>query len=134
MTPRGATKKREKEYEDLKRSFVKQGRYKGRETEVAARIVNKQRAEAGETKQAKGEGGRERSEQGTRSSRGRSAGRQSSARQKGGGLPCGRAQDEEPEHLDRLAHPAGRGPGPGEGPSRRRTSTTPRSPSRTTSS
>ncbi len=53
--PRGASKKREKEYEDLKEEFYESGRYKGREEEVAARIVNKQRAQSGETKEAKKE-------------------------------------------------------------------------------
>ncbi|NYE63755.1 hypothetical protein FHW58_004986 [Duganella sp. 1224] len=48
--PRGASPKREREYEKLERKFKKEGRYKGREEEVASRIVNKQRAESGETK------------------------------------------------------------------------------------
>jgi hypothetical protein len=48
--PRGASPKREREYEELKGEFKKEGRYKGREEEVAARIVNKQRAQRGETK------------------------------------------------------------------------------------
>ncbi len=48
--PRGANRKREREYEELKEKFEDSGRYKGREEEVAARIVNKQRAEYGETK------------------------------------------------------------------------------------
>jgi hypothetical protein len=51
--PRGASPKREREYEELKHRFKKEGRYKGRETEVAARIVNKQRAMYGETKAEK---------------------------------------------------------------------------------
>lgn len=51
--PRGASPKREHEYEELKDRFEKEGRYKGRETEVAARIVNKQRAMYGETKEDK---------------------------------------------------------------------------------
>ncbi|HVN20558.1 MAG TPA: hypothetical protein VMU05_17360 [Dongiaceae bacterium] len=51
--PRGASPKREHEYEELKERFEKEGRYKGRETEVASRIVNKQRAMYGETKQDK---------------------------------------------------------------------------------
>ncbi len=51
--PRGANPKREREYEELKDRFKKEGRYKGRETEVAARIVNKQRAEYGETREDK---------------------------------------------------------------------------------
>lgn len=48
--PTGASAKREREYDELKRQFKKEGRYKGREEEVAARIVNKQRAQYGETK------------------------------------------------------------------------------------
>jgi hypothetical protein len=48
--PRGSSPKREKEYEELKEKFQEAGEYKGREEEVAARIVNKQRAEHGETK------------------------------------------------------------------------------------
>jgi len=51
--PRGASPKREKEYEHLKEKFEEEGRYKGREQEVAARIVNKQRSEYGETKEDK---------------------------------------------------------------------------------
>ncbi|MRX07764.1 hypothetical protein GJ697_07970 [Pseudoduganella sp. FT25W] len=46
--PRGASPKREREYKKLEREFKQQGRYAGREEEVAARIVNKQRAESGE--------------------------------------------------------------------------------------
>jgi hypothetical protein len=53
--PRGASNKREEEYERLKEEFHESGRYKGREEEVAARIVNKQRAEFAETKGAKEE-------------------------------------------------------------------------------
>lgn len=48
--PTGASPKREREYQKLERKFKKEGRYAGREEEVAARIVNKQRSEAGETK------------------------------------------------------------------------------------
>jgi len=48
--PRGASPKREREAKKLERKFKKEKRYKGREDEVAARIVNKQRAAAGETK------------------------------------------------------------------------------------
>jgi len=51
--PRGASPKREREYQKLERKFKQEGRYAGREEEVAARIVNKQRAESGETKEAK---------------------------------------------------------------------------------
>jgi hypothetical protein len=48
--PAGANRKREREYQELKDEFKEEHRYPGREEEVAARIVNKQRAQAGETK------------------------------------------------------------------------------------
>jgi len=48
--PRGASPKREHEYEKLKTEFEHEHRYPGREEEVASRIVNKQRREKGETK------------------------------------------------------------------------------------
>jgi len=51
--PRGASPKREREYEELKSKFKRSGRYGGRAEEVAARIVNKQRAQHGETKTTK---------------------------------------------------------------------------------
>lgn len=51
--PRGASPRREREYNELKQEFHKEGRYKGREKEVAARIVNKQRHQFGETKAEK---------------------------------------------------------------------------------
>lgn len=51
--PRGANPKREHEYEELKERFQEEGRYQGREEEVASRIVNKQRAMYGETKEDK---------------------------------------------------------------------------------
>lgn len=51
--PRGASPKREREYNELKERFKKSGRYGGRAEEVAARIVNKQRAQYGETKEEK---------------------------------------------------------------------------------
>lgn len=48
--PKGASPKREREYKELEHKFKQEGRYAGREEEVAARIVNKQRTEHGETK------------------------------------------------------------------------------------
>ena len=51
--PRGASKEREGEYEELVDDFKEEGRYTGREEEVASRIVNKQRAEYGETQEAR---------------------------------------------------------------------------------
>ena len=53
--PRGASPKREREYEKLKEEFEESGRYGKRAAEVAARIVNKQRAQFGETKGEKQE-------------------------------------------------------------------------------
>ena len=52
--PAGASPKREREYEELENRFRTEGRYKGRDKEVAARIVNKQRAQYGETKAERG--------------------------------------------------------------------------------
>lgn len=49
--PKGASPKREREYKELERKFKQEGRYAGREEEVAARIVNKQRAASGETEE-----------------------------------------------------------------------------------
>lgn len=51
--PRGSSRKREREYDELKSEFKREGRYAGREEEVAARIVNKQRSQFGETKAAR---------------------------------------------------------------------------------
>jgi hypothetical protein len=53
IMPAGANAKREREYKKLVGEFKKEHRYPGREEEVAARIVNKQRAEHGETKEEK---------------------------------------------------------------------------------
>ena len=52
--PAGASPKREREFRKLEKEFRQEGRYRGREDEVAARIVNKQRARAGETQEAPG--------------------------------------------------------------------------------
>lgn len=51
--PRGASPEREHEYKKLERKFKQEHRYPGREDEVAARIVNKQRSAYGETKEEK---------------------------------------------------------------------------------
>jgi hypothetical protein len=50
--PKGASPKREHEYQELKTGFEKEGRYPGREEKVASRIVNKQRTQHGETKKS----------------------------------------------------------------------------------
>ncbi|MGA8480159.1 MAG: hypothetical protein WB696_19515 [Chthoniobacterales bacterium] len=59
--PRGASPKRERQYKKIEQELEKEGRYKGREEEVAARIVNKQRAKSGETKTAKKKSSRKKS-------------------------------------------------------------------------
>lgn len=46
--PAGASPDRQREFEQLRDEFKEEGRYAGREDEVAARIVNKQRREFGE--------------------------------------------------------------------------------------
>lgn len=51
--PAGASQKREQEFKKLQHQFKQEHRYKGREEEVAARIVNKQRSEYGETQAEK---------------------------------------------------------------------------------
>lgn len=56
--PAGSNPKREHEFDKLKKEFKKEHRYAGREEEVAAKIVNKQRREAGETKSAASHGKR----------------------------------------------------------------------------
>lgn len=87
--PAGASPKREREYKELKQEFKKEGRYKGREEEVASRIVNKQRAQAGETKSSHG---KPQSKSG--SSRSRSSGSKSSksSRSKSSGSKSSRAR------------------------------------------
>jgi hypothetical protein len=45
--------KRERQYEHIKESELDQGRSEDRAEEIAARTVNKERAEAGETKAAR---------------------------------------------------------------------------------
>lgn len=52
--PAGASPKRERQYEHIKQSAKKSGRYGGRAEEVAARTVNKIRREKGETKAQRG--------------------------------------------------------------------------------
>jgi hypothetical protein len=86
--PAGASPKRERQYEHIKESAKKSGRYGGRADEVAARTVNKIRAEKGEAKSQHGKSTRGRTK--SASSRTKSAssrtktpsGRKSSARPK----------------------------------------------------
>jgi hypothetical protein len=54
MPPRGVTRpKRKRQYKKVLSSIKGSGRYKGREKEVAARVVNKTRRKKGETKSAR---------------------------------------------------------------------------------
>ena len=51
MPPRGVkSSKRSRQYKKVLKSIKGEGRYKGRQKEVAARIVNKTRRKKGETK------------------------------------------------------------------------------------
>ena len=51
MPPKGVkSRKRGRQYEKVLKSIKSEGRYKGRQKEVAARIVNKTRRQKGETK------------------------------------------------------------------------------------
>jgi uncharacterized protein len=78
--PRGASPKRERQYEHIKQSARKSGRYGARAAEVAARTVNKIRREKGETKtrgsksrstKSRSRGSRPRSRKATTASRGK---------------------------------------------------------------
>jgi len=46
------SKKRERQYEQIKRGLLKRGESEERAEEIAARTVNKERARAGESKEA----------------------------------------------------------------------------------
>lgn len=50
--PAGSSKKRERQYEHIKDSAEKRGESEDTAEEIAARTVNKERARAGESKQA----------------------------------------------------------------------------------
>ncbi|HEX2546326.1 MAG TPA: plasmid stabilization protein [Ramlibacter sp.] len=76
--PAGSSSKRERQYEHIKESYEKRGQ-KGRAEEIAARTVNKERAEAGETKAARKGGSKSASKSGKKSSS-RSAGKSGSSR------------------------------------------------------
>jgi hypothetical protein len=89
MPPRGVTSaKRKRQYEHVKDSELQRGVGEDRAEEIAARTVNKQRAQAGETKSARGgrkSTGRARSA-GARKTSGRrtSGGKKSSSGRKSG--------------------------------------------------
>ena len=58
--PEGSSPKRERQYEHIKESYEERGTSEDKAEELAARTVNKQRAEAGETKAAKAAKGKRR--------------------------------------------------------------------------
>jgi hypothetical protein len=51
--PRSWTDKRERQYDHIKESYEERGRSPDKAEELAARTVNKERSEAGETKASK---------------------------------------------------------------------------------
>jgi hypothetical protein len=53
MPQKAWTDKRERQYEHIKESYEERGRSEDKAEEIAARTVNKERAEAGETKAQK---------------------------------------------------------------------------------
>jgi len=54
--PRAWSEKRERQYEHIKQSEKKEGRSTKRAREIAARTVNKQRAQSGEARSSRGGG------------------------------------------------------------------------------
>ena len=55
MPPRGVkSNKRKRQYEKIKESASRRGKSSGRAKEIAARTVNKQRRQAGQTKTRRG--------------------------------------------------------------------------------
>ena len=52
--PRGWSDKRERQFEHIKASYEERGRSEDKAEELAARTVNKERREAGETKSSRG--------------------------------------------------------------------------------
>lgn len=77
--PAGASNKRERQYEHIKESYEERGQ-KGRAKEIAARTVNKTRAEHGETQGAKASGSGPKSSAGKRSSKPQAQGESRSGR------------------------------------------------------
>jgi hypothetical protein len=51
VVPAGSSKKRERQYEHVKDSAKDRGESESRAKEIAARVVNKERAQSGEAKQ-----------------------------------------------------------------------------------
>ena len=51
--PAGSTPKRERQYEHIKESYEERGKSEDKAEELAARTVNKQRSQSGETKESR---------------------------------------------------------------------------------
>jgi hypothetical protein len=79
--PRGSSAKRERQYKHIESSAKERGASSGRAKEIAARTVNKQRAESGEaTGSSKGSPDKASSSKSTSSSNSSSSGNKSSSR------------------------------------------------------
>ena len=89
MPPPGVTSaKRKRQYEHIKESAKKQGRSTDRAEEIAARTVNKQRSESGETKgggRKKSGGGRKKSSGSRKTTGTRKTSRKASSARKSAG-------------------------------------------------
>ena len=104
--PKAWSGKRERQYEHIKDSEKKQGRSTKRAKEIAARTVNKQRAQKGETK---GSSSRSRSSSSSRSSSGsrsssrsRSSSSSSSSRRRSGSSSSGQTKEQLYNQAKRL--------------------------------
>ena len=96
MPQQSWSSKRERQYEHVKQSEKKQGRSTRRAKEIAARTVNKERAQKGE---AKGSSSRSRSSSSTRAS---SSSRSRSSRTRSGASNSGRTKEQLYQQAKRL--------------------------------
>src|SRR3954466_6093597 len=87
--PRGSTPKEERQYEHIKESYEKRGQ-KGRAEEIAARTVNKERAERGEAKTSSKSSGKPSAKSG-----GKSSGSRSSSSSSKSGKPSARSSSSD---------------------------------------
>ncbi|MGW6982578.1 plasmid stabilization protein [Streptomyces sp. NPDC054932] len=81
--PRGASPKRERQYEHIKESGEKRGMSESRAKEMASRTVNKERARSGESKTAS-----------RSSTQGKSASQRGGEKSHGGGSSSERTKDD----------------------------------------
>jgi hypothetical protein len=98
--PRGSSAKRERQYKHIESSAKERGASSGRAKEIAARTVNKQRAQSGEaTGSSKGSSGKASSSKGSSSSSNKSSSR--STRGSGGGSSSGGSSSRSPSSSSR---------------------------------